>query len=138
MKDEHGVANDTGRVAAGGPDRPVVEPQLGERLAARETEVPDDEVLGDRLGIRRSARGEGEKEKGRRGRFPPALRQTTSQRRASRRAIEKRTIAATRRNPTCGASAGSGASRQNTFMKPSIAQAFKVTRPIFWTLSERR
>jgi hypothetical protein len=63
VKDEHRVANDAGRVAPGGSDRPVVETQLGERLAARETKIPDDEVSGDRLGIRRSADGEREKEK---------------------------------------------------------------------------
>lgn len=142
VKDQNRVCDRAARVPARGPDRPVVEAQLRQNLARRESEVAEDEVarrdLGDR---RRNARGWEEREKDGgeyRQADGPALPQATSQRRASRRASEKRTTEAPRRKPTWGARATSDSSRQNTFMKPSIAHAFSVMSPIFCTLSERR
>jgi len=142
VKHEHRVGDRAGRVAAGASDRPVVEAQLRQNLARPESEVAEDEVAGDGLGDRRrNARGRDEREKDGgeyRQADGPALPQATSQRRASRRASEKRTTEAPRRKPTWGARATSDSSRQNTFMKPSIAHAFSVMSPIFCTLSERR
>lgn len=61
-----------------------------------------------------------------------------SQRLASRRARRKRTTEAEIRTVTWGQRLRTGSSRQKTFMKPSIAQAFRVTSPSFCTFSDRR
>src|ERR1035438_9324061 len=60
-----------------------------------------------------------------------ASRQAYSQRRATLRAIRNSTIPTARRTPTCGQSSLTGRSRQNTLVKPSIAQALMVNRPAF-------
>src|SRR5262249_10230004 len=49
VQDEDGVADDSLRVLSRGAERPVVDPQLRQRLAAGEVEVLQDAIAGSRL-----------------------------------------------------------------------------------------
>ena len=144
--------DDSPGVATRCPDRAVMDLEFGQRLAALKAEVPDREVAGDRIGERGGEEGQGEEErrdcKGllhERGiapdhRAPKTGHRSyaTSQRRARRRAAAKRTTEPASRAATWGQRFTIGSSRQKTFMKPSMAQAFNVTSPTFWIVSESR
>src|ERR1700733_3453270 len=54
-----------------------------------------------------------------------------SHRRAMRRAMRKSVVPIPRSTATCGQSAETGRSRQNTLVNPSMAQALIVNKPIF-------
>ena len=140
MEEEDGVLEiDPARVAPGLSDRAVVDRELREPFSARKPEVSNHEVAGDGLGKRRRREGERAKRSRQEKRhLHPTDSHVASQRVATRRAIAKRTTDAPRSTPTCGQRFVSGSSRQKTFLKPSMAQAFSVMSPSFWIFSERR